>query len=220
MNASTDTSRTQRIGIVGGGRGGLKFFHLLNQSQGAHVAYVVDRHPEAPAILAAKQAQIAVFTDLETAIRSQRVDIVFEVTGHAETGARLASLLEGTGIPILTSDLARLLVQILEEDRHRIENEVVGDIGEMKTEITESLKGSASLVGRINSIMSSMQMLALNASIEAAKAGVHGRGFAVVADNMGKSVETVRKLTLEIESMNTRIRQVALNIDRVLERLK
>ena len=90
----------------------------------------------------------------------------------------------------------------------------------MKTEITESLKGSAGLVGRINSVMSSMQMLALNASIEAAKAGVHGLGFAVVADNMGKSVETVRKLTLEIETMNTKIRQVALNIDRVLDRLK
>ncbi|WP_005037347.1 methyl-accepting chemotaxis protein [Holophaga foetida] len=220
MSKAEGTSKVQRVGIVGGGQAGLRFFNLLNQSQGAEVSYVVDRHAEAPAIQAARQARVPVYTDLDAAVRSHPTDIVFEVTGHAETSAHLFDLLKNSSTRILTSDLARLLVQILEEDRHRIENEVVGDIGEMKTEITESLKGSAGLVGRINSVMSSMQMLALNASIEAAKAGVHGLGFAVVADNMGKSVETVRKLTLEIETMNTKIRQVALNIDRVLDRLK
>ncbi|MBP1627737.1 MAG: hypothetical protein H6Q00_2212 [Holophagaceae bacterium] len=220
MSAVEVSSKVQRVGIVGGGRAGLRFFNLLHQSKGAEVSFVVDRHNEAPAIAAARQARVPVYTDMEAAVRSHPTDLVFEVTGHAETSEHLTRLLERSSTRVLTSDLARLLVQILEEDRHRIENEVVGDIGEMKTEITESLKGSGGLVGRINSVMSSMQMLALNASIEAAKAGVHGLGFAVVADNMGKSVETVRKLTLEIETMNAKIRQVALNIDRVLDRLK
>jgi methyl-accepting chemotaxis protein len=68
--------------------------------------------------------------------------------------------------------------------------------------------------------MSSMQMLALNASIEAAKAGTQGRGFAVVADQMGKSVDTVRALTQEIESVNANIIQVSTQIDSILEMLK
>lgn len=220
MSAAEINAGPKRVGIVGGGRAGLRFFNLLNQSQGAEIAFVSDRQAEAPAILAAKAARIPVYTDMDAAVRSHTVDVVFEVTGHAETSARLVCLLEGSSTRILSSELARLLIQITEEDRHRIEHEVVGDIGEMKSEITESLKGSAGVVGRINSVMSSMQMLALNASIEAAKAGIHGRGFAVVADNMGKSVETVRKLTLEIEAMNAKIRHVALNIDRVLDRLK
>jgi methyl-accepting chemotaxis protein len=65
-----------------------------------------------------------------------------------------------------------------------------------------------------------MQMLALNASIEAAKVGVHGKGFMVVADHMTKSVESVRNLTKEIESMNSNIMQVSEQIDSALEHLK
>jgi len=220
MSAAESTTEVHRVGIIGGGRAGLRFFNLLHASKGVEICYLVDRHSEAPGVVAAKQARVPIYTDLAIAVRTHPVEMIFEVTGHAETATLLTKLLEGSSTQILRSELARLLVQVLEEDRHRIESQVVGDIGEMKTEITESLKGSGGLVGRINSVMSSMQMLALNASIEAAKAGVHGLGFAVVAENMGKSVETVRKLTLEIETMNAKIRQVAQNIDRVLERLK
>jgi methyl-accepting chemotaxis protein len=68
--------------------------------------------------------------------------------------------------------------------------------------------------------MSSMQMLALNASIEAAKVGVHGRGFAVVADHMTKSVENVRKLTEDIGKVNSDIQQVAGQINTAIAHLK
>jgi len=75
-------------------------------------------------------------------------------------------------------------------------------------------------VGQINSIISSMQMLALDASIEPAKAGVHGRGFTVVADHIGKSVETVRKLTQEVDGVNANIIQLSDQTDSVLEKLR
>jgi methyl-accepting chemotaxis protein len=65
-----------------------------------------------------------------------------------------------------------------------------------------------------------MQMLALNASIEAAKAGVHGRGFSVVAEHLGKSVDAVRNLTQEINQVNQNIIQVSERSASVLEKLK
>jgi methyl-accepting chemotaxis protein len=68
--------------------------------------------------------------------------------------------------------------------------------------------------------MSNMQMLALNASIEAAKAGVHGRGFSVVAEHLGKSVDAVRNLTQEINQVNQNIIQVSERSASVLEKLK
>jgi len=76
------------------------------------------------------------------------------------------------------------------------------------------------VVSRINSIMSNMQMLALNASIEAAKAGIHGRGFSVVAEHLGRSVEAVRNLTQEINQVNQNIIQVSERSASVLEKLK
>jgi methyl-accepting chemotaxis protein len=65
-----------------------------------------------------------------------------------------------------------------------------------------------------------MQMLALNASIEAAKAGVHGRGFSVVAEHLGKSVDAVRNLTQEINQVNQNIIHVSERSASVLEKLK
>jgi methyl-accepting chemotaxis protein len=65
-----------------------------------------------------------------------------------------------------------------------------------------------------------MQMLALNASIEAAKVGVHGRGFAVVADHMTKSVENVRKLTEDIGKVNNDIHVVSGQIDDAITHLQ
>jgi methyl-accepting chemotaxis protein len=91
---------------------------------------------------------------------------------------------------------------------------------DIKSQLTSSLEGSQDLVGRINHVMSSMQMLALNASIEASKVGVHGRGFAVVAEHMTKSVDNVRKLTEDIGKVNNDIRLVSDQIDKAISRLQ
>ncbi|WIL22423.1 MAG: methyl-accepting chemotaxis protein [Geothrix sp.] len=106
------------------------------------------------------------------------------------------------------------------EHRQHTQDEVSDVVHPIKDRLATGLQGSQAIVKEINQVMSSMQMLALNASIEAAKAGTHGRGFAVVADQMGKSVDTVRALTQEIESVNANIIQVSTQIDSILEMLR
>ncbi len=101
------------------------------------------------------------------------------------------------------SDTAKHGGSIVEEtlSKMRVIAESVGATAKKMEELGKSSDQIGRIIGVIDDIADQTNLLALNAAIEAARAGEQGRGFAVVADEVRKLAERTTTATKEIAQM-------------------
>ena len=165
-------------------------------------------------VLSTSATEISTSTSELAASATQTAAAISETTTTVEEVRQTAQMSSEKARAV--SDSALRVASVSEDGRKATDDAAAGMvriqqqmelIGESMVRLSEQSQAVGQIVATVEDLSGQSKLLAVNASIEAAKAGEHGKGFAVVAQEVKSLAEQSRQATAQVRSILGDIQQ-------------